>query len=702
MERAVATNFYTPKGLTFQGEHCAVLESAAPRAMEARPSSPVLAPARAGTLAPTSGMNTRRYTALRETLGRVPVPGYNRDMRGGKFIRLAFILLAVIGMIPGLAASAFCRDQPTSTPLLPCPEGSPGAVSCNPSKKELKEASAAFTRGLKRQREKRQDEAFDQFETAARLAPRDVGYVTARELTRQQVVFDHLERGNEQMRNGRQIEALAEFRTALHLDPQNEFARQRLKDALGEWAPKTAATPQVAADAGEIRVAPSAAQADFHYRGDGRGLLAQVASAFGVTATFDESVISRQVRFDIGRADFYSAMAAACQMTHTFWTPLDDKQILLAAESAQNHRQFDRMALRTFSFPGVTSPQELNDVVNLLRNLFEIRLVTPQARTSTIVVRAPRKVLDAATRLLEGLGDSRPQVMLDVHVYEITNSLTRNMGLQIPNNFQLFNIPAGALAALAGQNIQDLINQLISSGGINQSSSQALSGLLAQLQGQQSSVFSQPLATFGGGLTLSGLSLGTAGARLSLNESTVKTLEHATLRVSQGSDATFRVGTKYPILNASFAPVFNTPAIASVIQNNSFQSPFPSFNYEDIGLSVKAKPRVNGNSDVSLDLEIQFRALQGQSLNGVPVISNREYKGSINLMNGEPAVVAGAVSHSEQRSLNGIPGLGAVPGLNQVMTSNSKQLAEDELLIVITPRVISREQNQNAEVWMQK
>ncbi len=642
-------------------------------------------------------VNTRRYTALRETFGRAPVPGYNRDMRGGKFIRLGLVLLTL-----GLPLSSFANDQPTGAPILPCPEGSPAAVSCNPSKKELKEASEAFTRGLKLQREKRQDQAFDQFETAARLAPKDVGYVTVRELTRQQLVFDHLERGNAEMRDGRQIEALAEFRTALHLDPQNEFAQQRLTDALGEWAPRTAAPPQVVAAADQIRVAPSEAEADFHYRGDGRGLLAQVASAFGVTATFDESVVSRQIRFDLGRADFYAAMAAACQMTHTFWTPLDSKQILLAAELPDNHRQFDRMALRTFYLPGASSPQELNDITNVLRNLFEIRLVTPQPGTSTIVVRAQRNVLDAATRLLEGLGNSRPQVMLDVHVYEITNSLTRNMGLQIPNNFQLFNIPAGALAALAGQNIQDLINQLISSGGINQASSQALSGLLAQLSGQQSSIFSQPLATFGGGLTLSGLSLGTAGAQLSLNESTVKTLEHATLRVAQGSDATFRVGTKFPILNASFAPVFNTPAIASVIQNNSFQSPFPSFNYEDIGLSIKAKPLVNGNSDVSLDLELQFRALKAQSFNGVPVISNREYKGSINLMDGEPAVVAGSVSNSELRSLNGIPGLGSVPALNQVMTSNRKQSDEDELLIVITPRVVSHEQKQNAEVWMQK
>jgi type II secretory pathway component GspD/PulD (secretin) len=427
-----------------------------------------------------------------------------------------------------------------------------------------------------------------------------------------------------------------------------------------------------------------------------------VAAAFGVIGTFDESVISRQVRFDLGQADFYTAMEAACQMTHTFWTPLGAKQMLIAAESPQNHRQFDRMAMRTFYLPGLSSPQEMTDVVNMLRNVLEIHLITPQPANGTMVVRAPRNLVDAATRLLRGLGDSRPQVMLDVRVFEISNSLTRNMGLQIPNSFQLFNIPAGALAALGGQNIQDLINQLIASGGINQANTQALSGLLAQLQGQQNSIFSQPLATFGGGLTLSGLSLGTAGAQLSLNSSTVKTLEHATMRVAQGNEATFRVGSRFPILNASFAPIFNTPAISSVIQNNSFQAAFPSFNYEDIGLTVKAKPVVNGDSVVGLTLEVQFRSLQGQSLNGVPVISNREYKGSINLLDGAPAVVAGSVSRTEQSSMNGIPGLGTVPGLNRIMTTNSKQLAEDELLVMITPRIISRPQSESAEVWLRK
>lgn len=611
-------------------------------------------------------------------------------MRWGVFI------LAVCGV----AATALSRNLPA--PTLPCPQGSVAIASCTPSAKDLQQAHTAFALGLRLQRQRRLEEAFEQFETAARLAPREVDYLTAREMARQQMVFDRIEQGNGEMLKGRQIEALAAFRGALELDPRNLFALQRLRDAMSEWAPRTSGPAQIVADSGELRLVPDASRADFHYRGDSRGLLSLVASAFGVSTILDESVVSRQVRFNLGQADFYAAMEAACQMTHTFWTPLESRQVLVLGESPQNRRQFERMTLRTFYLPGLTQPQELNDVVNMLRTLLEIRMVNPQPRTSTVVVRASHNVVDAATRLLEGLGDSRPQVMLDVHVYEVTRSVTRNMGLHIPSSFELFNIPAGALAALGGRNIQDLINQLIANGGINQAGSQALSALLAQLQGQQSSIFSQPLATFGGGLTLSGLSLGTASAQLGLNSSTVKTLEHVNLRVNHGSDATFRAGSRFPILNASFAPIFNSPAIAQVIQNNTFQSAFPSFNYEDIGLAIKARPLINANSDVNLQLEVQLRALQGQSFNGVPVISNREYKGSITLMDGAPAVIAGSVSRSEQRSLNGIPGMGAVPGVNQVMTTNSKQVDEDELLVVITPYVVSAPPAESAVVWLRK
>jgi general secretion pathway protein D len=615
--------------------------------------------------------------------------------------------------IAALTAAAFAVDETQTLGLLSCAQASSDA-SCNPSKADLKKSKAIFSEGLKLQKAERFDEAYQKFDAAARLVPKNVDYVTALAMVRQQLVFSHLQRGNDDLTKGKVVEAQAEFRTASNLDPENEFAQQRLRDSLAEWAPQMSSTPRLVIDSPELRVVPAAAVHEFHFRGDSKALLTQVATAYGVAAELDESVPTHRVHFDLESVDFFTAMRAACDVTGTFWVPLSEKQIFLAKDTNDNHRQFDHMALRTFYMMGATTPQELNEMTTLLRTIFDIRFVAQQPQNGMIAVRAPVLTLDAVTKLFESFGISRPQVMLDIQVFEIDHQLTRNMGLHIPNNFTLINVPAGAVAALTGllggalggQNISSLINQLISSGGINQANSQGIAGLISQLTGQggsgsgPASIFNQPYATFGGGLTLMGLSLDTLSAQLSLNESWVKTLEHSTLRAAQGNEATFRMGSRYPIINASFAPVFNTPAISSVLQNGSFQAPFPSFTYEDLGLTFKVKPSVYTSSDVGLAFEMDFRTLAGQSLNGVPVIANREYKGNITLVDGEPAIVVGSLTQSEQLSLTGIPGLGQVPGLNQIMTTNSKTEEVDELLLVVTPHVVDAARGQSVEVWL--
>ncbi len=608
---------------------------------------------------------------------------------------LAFVIACF--SVPSLAK----QEQPD--PLLPCPPGASHSA-CNPSKGDEKEAKAAYSRAVRLQ-EKDLDQAYEQFSRAADLVPRNLTYVTAREIALQRLVTRDIERGNTQLEAGKQIEALADFRSALHLDPANQFAQERLRDALGDSAPKMDTAPQVIEQSTELHLQPSLNLASFHFRGDSRELLTQIAQVYGVSAQVEDSVQSRRVTFDIDNIDFYKAMLLASTLTKSFWSPLDEKHMLVVADTPDNRRQYERMAMRKFYIPSAaTTPTALNDVMNLLRNLFEIRFVVPNASAATLVVRAPQNALDAATHFLESLDDARPQVMLDVKVYQINHTFMRNLGVHIPNNFTLFNIPAGALAALGGQNIQDLINQLIASGGINQANNTALSALLAQLQSQQgqNSIFSQPLATFGGGKTLTGVTLDHLSAQLQLNESWMKTLDHASLRASQGTDASFRMGSRYPILNATFAPIFNTAAISQVIQNNSFQAAFPSFNYEDLGLTIKAKPTISATNNVSLKLQLQLRALAGQSFNGVPVIGNREYNASITLADGEPAVVAGEVTRTEALAMSGIPGLGFVPGLNKITTENSKEIDEDELLVVITPHIVSRSANESSEVYLPK
>jgi Flp pilus assembly secretin CpaC len=82
------------------------------------------------------------------------------------------------------------------------------------------------------------------------------------------------------------------------------------------------------------------------------------------------------------------------------------------------------------------------------------------------------------------------------------------------------------------------------------------------------------------------------------------------------------------------------------------------------------------------------------------VISNREYKGSINLEDGEPAVVAGQVSRTDTLSMTGIPGLGFLPLLNQAMVNNTKESDSDELMIIITPHVLANFNRSTPEIWL--
>jgi type II secretory pathway component GspD/PulD (secretin) len=361
------------------------------------------------------------------------------------------------------------------------------------------------------------------------------------------------------------------------------------------------------------------------------------------------------------------------------------------------------MGLRTFYIPAGNPATELNELMNSLRTLFEFKFVSLNAASSTITLRGPKAALDEATQFLGQLNTTRPEVMFDLKVFQVSHTYTKNIGLHVPDQFNLFNIPVAALAAVGGQNIQDLINQLVASGGINQAGNQSIAALLAQLQGQQNSIFSQPLATFGGGLTLMGLSLDQLAGVLSMNESSVRSLDHVHLRASQEKEATFKLGSRYPILNASFAPIFNNAAISKVIGNQSFTAPFPSVNYEDIGLTLKAKPLVHNNSDVAVELEIQFRTLGTTSSNGVPVISNREYKGGILLKDGEPAAIAGMITQIDQKSLSGLPAFSNIPGLGVLTSQNSKQNEDDELLILITPFVIrGPERTEAPEIWMSK
>ncbi len=100
-------------------------------------------------------------------------------------------------------------------------------------------------------------------------------------------------------------------------------------------------------------------------------------------------------------------------------------------------------------------------------------------------------------------------------------------------------------------------------------------------------------------------------------------------------------------------------------------------------------PHVQGLNDVTLDIEAEFKVLGSQSLNGIPVISNRKLTSKVQLKNNESAIVAGMMTHSEARSITGLAGLSQVPGLGALVRKTENTHDGSEVLIVLRPRLLS-------------
>jgi type II secretory pathway component GspD/PulD (secretin) len=340
-------------------------------------------------------------------------------------------------------------------------------------------------------------------------------------------------------------------------------------------------------------------------------------------------------------------------------------------------RVYERMSLRTFYIPNALSSTDLTDVVNILRTIFEVNLASVDQAHNTITIRAPRETVEAAVGFIENLVIARPEVLLEVQAMEFDADHATLYGLNLPTSFTLFSIPS-ELRRILGPAAQSIIDQFNRTGTIDPSTIPP--SALANLQG---SPLLSPFLLFGKGEGLVGLTVGAIQANLSKTSSRRSILEHVTLRAREGEAATFRVGDRFPILTGNFTSVtFDARGVPSAPASN------PQFQFYDLGLTLKAKPHVQVDGDVRLDLEFEIVGLGPVALNNIPSLTNRSFKGNITVKEGEPSVISGEIDDQELRSLSGYPGLGQVPLMGSVLSTHSSQRTHNEILIVVTPRVI--------------
>ena len=589
------------------------------------------------------------------------------------------------------------------------PEITKASAAKPPTARERREAEKAYLAGAKAIEHEDYQSAEEDLVTAVSLVPGNQQYSATLEIARQHQVTSLIQAADKAKLLGHADEAQEDLRKAFLLDPKNPMIAQHLDEIESATAHSETLRAEEVNAGPPIELSPEQARRSFHLRTNSNDVLRQVLTAYGISPTFDSSVKSRPVRLDLDDVDFDQATQAAKLVTKTFFVPLDPKRVLVAEDSKENRTKYQRLAVETVYFPGLTST-EITEMSNVARNVFEAQQVTVSAGNGTMTVRAPSDKLAALNSTLAEMLDGRSEIQLDLRLYSIAKTRAQNVGLQFPQTVTLFSVQSELRSIV--QSNQSLVQQIISSGLASAGDYEAIVAILISSGAVSGSILSQGFAVFGGGATLTGITTGKATANLALNSSDTRILDSLTMRVLDQEESTIKSGTRYPIITSSYSalsgstlaiPGLSSAGVSSALTGlgiggsplASSNSVIPQVQYEDLGLSLKVKPMIQKNRDVSLNLDLQITSLAGSSLNNIPVLDNQQYKSITTLKAGETALVVSDLSKQQSKAVTGIPGLSDLPGF-QSTTNNQTENDFSELVIVITPHIIREAHKQEA------
>jgi Flp pilus assembly secretin CpaC len=604
-------------------------------------------------------------------------------------------------LVSGLASSLLAAQAPAPAKL--------------PTAHEREQAQQAEVQGAKAIEQKNLPRAVDRFARAATLDPTNKDYATALEIARQNLVTQLLEQSQKAKIQGNDKDWHARLNEAVRLDAQcsthNPMVAAHVEELAHEMTPEepVLGSTDNNKDAGPpVALEPRAVPPQsFHIYETRDQVAKKVYDAFGITAFIDKSVApgaadDTRVRFDQDDVNFAEAQQAMMLATDTFAVPLDPHRVLVALDNKLNRTAYERLAEETVYLPGLTST-EMSDVSNIAKNIFEAMQTSVDEGAHTLEIRAPESKMEPFNLMVNELLAGRSEVLLDVHLYEITRSSDISAGAELPSTSNIFNVTTEVNSLIAAN--PALVQQIIASGLATPGNIEEIAAALI-LSGQAgSTLLSQPFAYFGGGITTTGITLGGSAANSMLSVSDTRVLDQIQLRLLDQEEGTVRVGERYPIVTSSFSNLatsptslagINTAGLSSTLASlgisaaslqSSATATVPQVQYQDLGLTLHATSRVHQERDVSLKLDLQLSSLSGQSLNSNPVLNNRQYQSEITLKPGERALLVSSLSTQESAALTGLPFLSEIPGF-RFGTNETTNKTYDSLVIVLTPRVV--------------
>ncbi|MDX9820502.1 MAG: secretin N-terminal domain-containing protein [Syntrophales bacterium] len=167
-----------------------------------------------------------------------------------------------------------------------------------------------------------------------------------------------------------------------------------------------------------------------------------------------------------------------------------------------------------------------------------------------------------------------------------------------------------------------------------------------------------------------------------VSDSKAKVLASPHILVSDNRDAKIQVGQQIPLLSSETYGAIGV-------------SPQRNYQYRDIGIILKVKPRINEGGLVSLELYQEISTFEKVNLGGTDQLLLNKTDASTNLVvqDGQTIIIGGLIREDITNTSSGVPFLSRIPLIGWLFGGFEDDKKRNEIIILLTPNVIKNQQD---------
>lgn len=501
--------------------------------------------------------------------------------------------------------------------------------------------SRSYKQGNAAEINKQWEEAIKYYEKAALENPREAVYRLALMRAKTSAGLFCAQQARVLAEQGKKEEAVSEVRKALSYDPLNRIYADELAALTREPAKKAEPAAEKGIEAPfKLKVTVEKVQLKFT-DAQLRSIFQALGKYAGINFVFDEQFRDVPLSIDLTDRTFEQAMSFLCLASKNFYRPIDEKTVIIVPDQPMKRMQYELNAIKTFYLSNLNAQDVQNSLAMMIRTQYKAPSIIIDKNLNSVTIRDTPSAVNLAERLLRRWDKSKGEVIIDLEIMEVSRLKMQKLGIDLGQNTISGRYSgSGTFPADGWFGLKDI--------GLSKSTNYQLSLPL---------MFLQFLET----------------------DADTKIIAQPRLRGIGSEDIKYMVGQKVPVPQTTF-----TPFAAGGVS----QQPIVNYNYQDVGIDVKIKPRIHYEKEVTLELEIKITSIGGTGIADIPIITTREVKNIIRLKDGETNLLAGLLKDEERKSLKGIPGLKGVPFLGALFSNTDTTIEQTDVILTITPYII--------------